>query len=134
MAMKPMILIDAGREASYDAMMMDLIKEETDYLFEADCYHQTCDKTEIKPSDYHKVEIDDKHTGKKIHLDVRPDDAKPVHQRVFSLAKIQPGVLERTFSRVPRSLEEESSAPNTGVADAFAIELDDVDMLDCFLA
>eukprot|EP00978_Attheya_sp_CCMP212_P010936 scaffold26612_cov56-Attheya_sp.AAC.4 len=57
-AMKPMLLIDTGREASYDAMMMDLINEETDYLLEADCYHQTCDKTEIKPSDYHKVEID----------------------------------------------------------------------------
>eukprot|EP00978_Attheya_sp_CCMP212_P011731 scaffold29115_cov56-Attheya_sp.AAC.4 len=58
--MKPVILIDNGREASYDAMMMmtDLINEETEYLFEADCYHQTCDKMDIQPSDYHKVEID----------------------------------------------------------------------------
>eukprot|EP00978_Attheya_sp_CCMP212_P022036 scaffold65111_cov48-Attheya_sp.AAC.1 len=32
------------------------------------------------------------------------------------------------------SSEEESSASNTGVADAFAIELDDVEMLDCFLS
>eukprot|EP00978_Attheya_sp_CCMP212_P022528 scaffold67261_cov43-Attheya_sp.AAC.3 len=37
MAMKPMIMIDNGREASYDAMMTDLINEETEYLFEADC-------------------------------------------------------------------------------------------------
>eukprot|EP00978_Attheya_sp_CCMP212_P014732 scaffold37681_cov54-Attheya_sp.AAC.5 len=29
---------------------------------------------------------------------------------------------------------EESSASNTGVTDAFAIGLDDVEMLDCFLA
>eukprot|EP00978_Attheya_sp_CCMP212_P013615 scaffold34177_cov35-Attheya_sp.AAC.2 len=59
-AMKPLIMIDNGREASYNAMMMtDLINEETEYLFEADCYHQTCDKTDIQPSDYHKVEIDD---------------------------------------------------------------------------
>jgi transposase InsO family protein len=32
-----------------------------------------------------------------------------------------------------RSLEEESSASKTGVADAFAIELDDVEMSDCFI-
>jgi hypothetical protein len=138
--MKSMTLIDTGREASYDAMMMDLINEETEHLFEADCYHQTCDKTEIKPSDYHKTEINDvvekcthldetqrgelkkmlskfkllfngelkTYTGKKIHLDLKPD-AKPVHQRAFSLAKsqealfkaelqhlVQAGVLERT--------------------------------------
>eukprot|EP00978_Attheya_sp_CCMP212_P001210 scaffold2532_cov42-Attheya_sp.AAC.2 len=42
-------------------------------------------------------------------------------------------VIVNAFSRVPRSLEEESSASKTGVADAFAIELDDLDMLDCFL-
>eukprot|EP00978_Attheya_sp_CCMP212_P025611 scaffold82652_cov55-Attheya_sp.AAC.1 len=35
--------------------------------------------------------------------------------------------------RVPHSLEEESSASKTSVADAFAIELDDLEMLDCFL-
>eukprot|EP00978_Attheya_sp_CCMP212_P006451 scaffold14756_cov63-Attheya_sp.AAC.2 len=57
--MKPMILIDTGQEASYDAMMTDLINEETEYLFDADCYHYTCDKMDIQPSDYHKVEIDD---------------------------------------------------------------------------
>eukprot|EP00978_Attheya_sp_CCMP212_P038634 scaffold193211_cov56-Attheya_sp.AAC.3 len=42
--MKSMTLIDTGREASYDAMIMDLINKETEYIFEADCYHQTCDK------------------------------------------------------------------------------------------
>eukprot|EP00978_Attheya_sp_CCMP212_P029077 scaffold102189_cov64-Attheya_sp.AAC.7 len=30
--MKSMTLIDTGREASYDAMMMDLINEETEYI------------------------------------------------------------------------------------------------------
>jgi hypothetical protein len=54
-----MTLIATGREASYDAMMMDLINKETEHLFETDCYHQTCDKTEIKPSGYHKTEIND---------------------------------------------------------------------------
>jgi hypothetical protein len=48
-AMKPTnLLMDSnGKEASYDAMMTDLINEDTEYLFEADCYHQTCDKTDI---------------------------------------------------------------------------------------
>eukprot|EP00978_Attheya_sp_CCMP212_P039118 scaffold200497_cov68-Attheya_sp.AAC.3 len=36
LAMKPMIMIDNGQEASYDAMMTDLINEEMEYLFEAD--------------------------------------------------------------------------------------------------
>eukprot|EP00978_Attheya_sp_CCMP212_P034217 scaffold142413_cov65-Attheya_sp.AAC.1 len=133
-AMKPMIMIDNGREASYDAMMTDLINEETEYLFEADCYHQTCDKTDIQPSDYHKVEIDDvvakcthlsesqkekmkqmlskfsllfngelkKYTGKKIHLDVRPD-AKPVHQRAFSLAKSQEALFKAELQHLVKS-------------------------------
>eukprot|EP00957_Ditylum_brightwellii_P172055 13098929-Ditylum_brightwellii.AAC.1 len=54
--MKPMSLIDTGREASYDAMMVDIINKETEQLFEADGY-QT--QSEIKPSNYQKVEIDD---------------------------------------------------------------------------
>eukprot|EP00978_Attheya_sp_CCMP212_P029076 scaffold102189_cov64-Attheya_sp.AAC.6 len=37
-------------------------------------------------------------------------------------------VVADAFSRVPCSLEEESSVSKTGVADAFAIELDDVEM------
>jgi hypothetical protein len=129
--------------------MTELINEKVEHLFEdehcrqmIDTYysHDTCEKKEIQPSDYHKVEIDDviakcthldddkqgklkqmmskygllfngelkKYTGKKIHLNVQPD-AKPVHQRVFLLAKSQEelskkelqhlvhsGVLERT--------------------------------------
>eukprot|EP00978_Attheya_sp_CCMP212_P012381 scaffold30799_cov50-Attheya_sp.AAC.4 len=43
-------------------------------------------------------------------------------------------VIADAFSRVSRSSEEESSASKTGVADAFAIELDDLKMLDFFLA
>eukprot|EP00978_Attheya_sp_CCMP212_P030357 scaffold111347_cov25-Attheya_sp.AAC.1 len=42
-------------------------------------------------------------------------------------------IIADAFSRVPRSSEEESSASKAGVADAFAIELDDLEMLDCFL-
>eukprot|EP00978_Attheya_sp_CCMP212_P001022 scaffold2113_cov63-Attheya_sp.AAC.4 len=132
--MKPMILVDNGRETSYDAMMTDLINKETEYLFEADCYHQPCDKTDIQPSDHHKVKIDDvvakcthwrksqkgklkemlskfgllfndklkKYTGKKIHLDVRPD-AKPVHQRAFSLAKSQESLFKAELQHLVKS-------------------------------
>eukprot|EP00978_Attheya_sp_CCMP212_P034949 scaffold149608_cov54-Attheya_sp.AAC.1 len=42
-------------------------------------------------------------------------------------------VTADAFSCVPRTSEEESSASKTGVVDAFAIELDDLEMLDCFL-
>eukprot|EP00978_Attheya_sp_CCMP212_P011733 scaffold29115_cov56-Attheya_sp.AAC.6 len=42
-------------------------------------------------------------------------------------------VIADAFSRVPRSSEEESLASKTGVANTFAIELDDLEMLDCFL-
>eukprot|EP00978_Attheya_sp_CCMP212_P010836 scaffold26338_cov49-Attheya_sp.AAC.5 len=42
-------------------------------------------------------------------------------------------VIADAFSRVSCSSEEESSASKTGVANAFAIELDDLEMLDCFL-
>ena len=44
-------------------------------------------------------------------------------------------VVADALSRVPRSLEEESSAskPKTGFADAFSIELDNIEMSDCFL-
>ncbi len=144
-AMKPMTLLDTGKEASFDAMMTELVNEEVQHLFETDCRNQITETYGIlfliiQPSDYHKTEIDDvvakcthlnddkrdqlkqmlskygllfngelkKYTGKKIHLDVRPD-AKPVHQRAFSLAKSQEelfkkelhhlvtsGVLERT--------------------------------------
>eukprot|EP00978_Attheya_sp_CCMP212_P010435 scaffold25289_cov46-Attheya_sp.AAC.4 len=43
-------------------------------------------------------------------------------------------VIADAFSRVPYSSEEESLASKTGVADAFAIELNDFEMLDYFLA
>eukprot|EP00978_Attheya_sp_CCMP212_P006302 scaffold14274_cov49-Attheya_sp.AAC.5 len=43
-------------------------------------------------------------------------------------------VIADAFSRVPHSLGEESLASKTGVANSFTIELDDLEMLDCFLA
>ena len=77
-AMKPMTLLDTGKEASFDAMMTELINEEVEHLFEDDrCkqvmdmyyHHETCEKKEIQPSDYHKVEIDDVIIAKCTHLD-----------------------------------------------------------------
>eukprot|EP00978_Attheya_sp_CCMP212_P024610 scaffold77552_cov45-Attheya_sp.AAC.2 len=76
-AMKPMTLLDTRKEASFDAMMTELINEEVEHLFEDDrCkqmmdmyyHHETCKKKEIEPSDYHKVEIDDV-ISKCTHLD-----------------------------------------------------------------
>jgi transposase InsO family protein len=142
-AMKPMTLLDTGKEASFDAMMTELLNEEVEHLFENDrCkqmmdtyyHHETCEKKEIQPSDYHKVDIDDviancthldddkqgklrqmmskygllfngelkKYTGKKIHLDVRPD-AKPVHQRAFSLAKSQEELFKKELQHLVHS-------------------------------
>jgi hypothetical protein len=43
-------------------------------------------------------------------------------------------VIADAFSRVPSSEEESSTPTTTGAVNAFAIELDDVEMLDCFLA
>eukprot|EP00978_Attheya_sp_CCMP212_P008115 scaffold18868_cov51-Attheya_sp.AAC.1 len=43
-------------------------------------------------------------------------------------------VIADDFSRVPSSEEESSTPTTTCVVDAFAMELDDVEMLDCFLA
>eukprot|EP00978_Attheya_sp_CCMP212_P022526 scaffold67261_cov43-Attheya_sp.AAC.1 len=42
-------------------------------------------------------------------------------------------VIADAFPCVPRSSEEESLASRTGVTDTFAIELNDLEMLDCFL-
>eukprot|EP00978_Attheya_sp_CCMP212_P029324 scaffold103748_cov42-Attheya_sp.AAC.2 len=43
-----------------------------------------------------------KYTGKKIHLDVRPD-AKPVHQRAFSLAKSQEALFKAELQHLVKS-------------------------------
>ena len=43
-------------------------------------------------------------------------------------------MVEYAFSRLPCSSEEENSVLKTGVTDTFAIEVDDVEMSDCFLA
>eukprot|EP00978_Attheya_sp_CCMP212_P024227 scaffold75838_cov48-Attheya_sp.AAC.2 len=76
-SMKTMTLLDTGKEASFDAMMIELINEEVEHLFEDDRHrqmidtfysHDTCEKKEIQPSDYHKVEIDDV-IAKCTHLD-----------------------------------------------------------------
>eukprot|EP00978_Attheya_sp_CCMP212_P008116 scaffold18868_cov51-Attheya_sp.AAC.2 len=76
-SMKTMPLLDTKKEASFDAMMTELINEEVEHLFEDDRHrqmidtfysHDTCEKKEIQPSDYHKVEIDDV-IAKCTHLD-----------------------------------------------------------------
>jgi hypothetical protein len=43
-----------------------------------------------------------KYTGKKTHLDVRPD-AKPVHQRAFSLAKSQESLFTAELNHLVQS-------------------------------
>jgi hypothetical protein len=43
-------------------------------------------------------------------------------------------MVEYAFSRLPCSSEEENSVLKTGVTDTFAIEVDDVEMSDSFLA
>eukprot|EP00978_Attheya_sp_CCMP212_P047046 scaffold421195_cov46-Attheya_sp.AAC.1 len=56
------------------------------------------------------------------------------HGCIFTYIPGPDNVIADAFSRVPCSLEEESLVSKTGVADAFAIELDDLEMLDFFLA
>eukprot|EP00978_Attheya_sp_CCMP212_P032677 scaffold128677_cov51-Attheya_sp.AAC.4 len=61
-----------------------------------------------------------KYTGKKIHLDVKPD-AKPVHQRTFSLAKSQESLFKAELQHLVESGVLERTGASEWASPAFII-------------